>query len=80
MYTSTVTQKGQVTIPIEFRKKLGLKKGSKVEFTQKNGEFLMRRPDFISLRGSLKSTKKYNKKAARKAIGKYLAKKHGLTK
>lgn len=32
MSTSNVTQKGQVTIPAEMRKALGLKAGSKVRF------------------------------------------------
>ncbi len=32
MDTTTVTSKGQVTIPQEVRRKLGIRKGSKVEF------------------------------------------------
>lgn len=32
METTTVTSKGQVTIPLELRKKLGIRQGSKVEF------------------------------------------------
>lgn len=32
MSTSNVTQKGQVTIPVEIRRALGLKTGSKVRF------------------------------------------------
>lgn len=32
MGTSNVTQKGQVTIPVEIRRALGLKTGSKVRF------------------------------------------------
>lgn len=33
MSTSNVTQKGQVTIPADMRKSLGLKAGSKVRFS-----------------------------------------------
>ena len=33
MNTTTVTSKGQVTIPLDVRRKLGIRKGSKVEFT-----------------------------------------------
>jgi len=33
MDITTVTSKGQVTIPREVRRKLGIQKGSKVEFT-----------------------------------------------
>lgn len=77
MYVTTVTQKGQVTIPAEIRKNLELKKGTKVEFKQKNGEVILSKlADFLSLRGSLKSSKRYSKREARKAIGRYLANKH----
>ncbi|MDZ7754557.1 MAG: AbrB/MazE/SpoVT family DNA-binding domain-containing protein [Gammaproteobacteria bacterium] len=33
METTSVTSKGQVTIPQAIRRKLGIRKGSKVEFT-----------------------------------------------
>lgn len=33
MDATTVTSKGQVTIPRDVRRKLGIRKGSKVEFT-----------------------------------------------
>jgi antitoxin PrlF len=33
MQVTTVTSKGQVTIPLEIREKLGVCKGSKIEFT-----------------------------------------------
>ncbi|MDR2670971.1 MAG: AbrB/MazE/SpoVT family DNA-binding domain-containing protein [Oscillospiraceae bacterium] len=36
-----VSVKGQVTIPIEIRKKLGLKDGDKVIFMEKNGDFVL---------------------------------------
>ncbi len=32
MYCSTVTQKGQITIPVHFRNFLDIKEGDKVEF------------------------------------------------
>jgi AbrB family looped-hinge helix DNA binding protein len=34
---STVTRKGQITIPIEIRRRLGIQEGDLVEFTQENG-------------------------------------------
>lgn len=52
---TTMTQKGQITIPIAFRQKLGLVRDSKVKF------------DFVSLRGYFKTNKKYSKAKARKA-------------
>jgi len=33
MQVTTVTSKGQVTIPLEIRQKMGVCKGSKIEFT-----------------------------------------------
>ena len=35
---TTLTRKGQVTVPVEIRRALGLKEGDKVLFTMKNGE------------------------------------------
>jgi len=31
-YTSTVSSKGQVTLPVEIRRRLGLKQGDRVDF------------------------------------------------
>ncbi|MBD3366519.1 AbrB/MazE/SpoVT family DNA-binding domain-containing protein [candidate division WWE3 bacterium] len=42
VYTSTVTTKGQVTVPIEIRKEMGLEKGSKVVFERVNGAYLLK--------------------------------------
>ena len=38
MDSSTVTSKGQVTIPKEFRRALGIRQGSRVAFAAKNGK------------------------------------------
>jgi AbrB family looped-hinge helix DNA binding protein len=40
--TSTVSSKGQVTIPLEVRKKLGLRTGDRVEFVAEKGYFFIR--------------------------------------
>lgn len=37
MSTATVTSKGQVTIPIDVRQKLGIQPGTKVEFVERAG-------------------------------------------
>ena len=42
MDTSTVTSKGQVTIPQEIRRALGIRQGSRVAFSAKNGQVLLR--------------------------------------
>lgn len=43
MLTSSVTSKGQVTIPVTLREKLGLKPGDKVAFVEKAGEVVLQR-------------------------------------
>ena len=72
--TTTVTQKGQVTIPLEFRRKLKLGKGKRIEFEILEANTLVLKPveDFASMRGVFKTKKKYDKKAARKAYAKDL--------
>lgn len=42
MEEATITSKGQVTIPNEIRKSLGLKKGEKIIFIERNGEIVIR--------------------------------------
>ena len=42
MEGSTVTSKGQVTIPMEIRRALGIRQGSKLAFAQKNGKVELR--------------------------------------
>jgi len=77
MHITTVTQKGQVTIPVDIRRHLGLKPGDSVQFYRTNGEFKLKPlPDFFSFRGSLKSKKPLNKRIIRQAIGKHLTQKY----
>ena len=71
-YATTVTTKGQVTIPNYFRQQLQLQTGDKVVF-QKNPyspSQLILKPisNFASLLGTLKTSKKYNRVAARRAF------------
>jgi antitoxin PrlF len=44
--TASVTERGQVTIPAEVRKALGLKKRDKVNFVIDGEQILLRRPRF----------------------------------
>lgn len=81
MYISSVTQKGQATIPFYVRHKLGIKPRGKVIFEEKRGEFIIKPIEDInklidSLYGSVKTNIKWNKKKAYGAVGKMLAKKH----
>ena len=74
MLITTVTQKGQVTIPSFYREMFGIKTGSKVIFEEKEGSLGLRpAPDFFSYRGALAGNKGASKKELNKAIGEYLA-------
>jgi len=68
--TSTMTSKGQVTVPIAIRRKLGLKSGDHVEFVQEKERTIIRRArsqenPFLkyvgALKGPLKSVKDINR-------------------
>lgn len=44
MYKAKLTSKGQITIPVEVRKAMGIKPGGRVAFFEgENGEFVLRR-------------------------------------
>lgn len=56
METSIVTVKGQIVIPAKLRRKLGIKKGTKVAFIEQNGKIILQPLDknyFESLAGIL---------------------------
>lgn len=40
-FRSRLSSKGQVTIPVEIRRKLGLKSSDRVEFRERGGEIIM---------------------------------------
>ncbi len=55
--TATVTSKGQLVIPARLRRRLGIRKGTRVSFVEDNGRLILQpvTAEFIrSLRGSLK--------------------------
>jgi AbrB family looped-hinge helix DNA binding protein len=65
--TVVVNQKGQITIPAFFRNSLNISPDSNLTIMQQDNTLLIRvTDDFFSLRGSVQSTKPYNKKEARK--------------
>ncbi len=69
-FTTTVTQKGQATIPAHIRAKLGIKPNTKVVFELKNNEASIRPvADFFTMKGSVKSGKPFNIQAMEKAVG-----------
>ena len=42
-FQSRLTSKGQVTVPVEIRRKLGLRRGDKVEFRERGAEAVIAR-------------------------------------
>jgi AbrB family looped-hinge helix DNA binding protein len=60
MVTSTVTRKGQVTIPKEIRDTLGLREGDRVFFVRRGEEIVLKvlRGNILELRRSVKATKR----------------------
>lgn len=55
-YRSRMTSKGQVTVPADLRRELGLEPGDQVEFIQENGSIQVRKAESIvmKLAGSVK--------------------------
>ncbi len=48
--TAKVTSKGQITIPIDIRRKLGIKDGDKVIFIEENGRIVLAKSSMEILR------------------------------
>lgn len=71
MLRSSVTTKGQVTIPAELREKLGIKPGDRVGFVEKNGKVeIQRQENRISAAfGIIKAKKGVSLKQMEDAIG-----------
>lgn len=67
-----MTRKGQITIPIGFRKELGLREGDVLEIKKspgKNSELrILSTSNFENLMGVAASPKKYDKKAIEAAV------------
>ena len=50
MELSKVTSKGQITIPIDIRRKLGVKEGDKILFVEEQGRVIMMNSSMDALR------------------------------
>lgn len=61
MATAKITSKGQITLPKEVRRRLGIGPGDEVEFVEENGRYVMlkkvRKSPFAQYRGFLKDLK-----------------------
>lgn len=60
MFTSTITRKGQVTIPKEIRDAIGLTEGDRVFFVRRGDEIVLKvlRGNILELRGSVRPKKR----------------------
>jgi AbrB family looped-hinge helix DNA binding protein len=67
-FTTSVTQKGQATIPAPIRKSLDIKPNTKIVFELKDNNEVTLKPviDFFSLKGSVKTDKPFDLKAMEK--------------
>jgi AbrB family looped-hinge helix DNA binding protein len=52
MELAKITTRGQITIPIEIRRKLGVKDGDKVIFIEENGRIIMENAAMIALKNA----------------------------
>ncbi len=80
-YTNNITSKGQITIPKEFRDKLGLSKLGKANLSMnERGEVVISAPkDLAAVRSLLgKPSFKDQPSGREKLIGSQLAKKYGV--
>ncbi|MGX5681879.1 AbrB/MazE/SpoVT family DNA-binding domain-containing protein [Schumannella luteola] len=72
MPTATVTSKGQVTIPVEVRERLGIEAGTRVEFVPRSDgtwEFVAAGGSVASIRGMFASRGRASVEDMREAIG-----------
>lgn len=74
---STITQKGQVTIPASIRALLGLQPRQRVVIMKEAAGAVIRpESDFFSLYGSIKSKRKLNITAMRRSAKKLLSRRY----
>lgn len=52
MELAKITMRGQITIPIEIRRKLGVKDGDKVIFLEENGHIIMENAAMVALKNA----------------------------
>jgi AbrB family looped-hinge helix DNA binding protein len=76
-YSTSVTQKGQATIPAPIRKKLGIQPNTKIIFEIKEDEVIIKPvPDFFSMKGSIKSDKPFDIDAMDQSVAKAISKEY----
>lgn len=80
MHATSLTSKGQVTIPIEYRDALGLQPGDKINFEQVGNSLVIhrRQNDIKACFGFLKAKKGASLAQIKKAIAKAAVKSAGV--
>lgn len=74
---STVTQKGQVTIPLFIRESLGIDPKTKVVFIkEKDRVYLKPARNFLELAGMIKTRKPFDIQRMTRTAQKYIVKRH----
>ncbi len=78
-FTTSVTQKGQATIPAAIRQLLGIKTNTKIVFELNDNNEVSIKPvkDFFTLKGSVKTNKPFDIQAMEKAVQDAIVIKYG---
>lgn len=78
VYTVTITSQGQISIPIEIRRRFGLDRNKKATVQADDDGTIVIKPvvDLLDLEGSIKTKKKLTSKQIRESFTDYLAKRH----
>jgi len=50
MNLAKISSNGQITVPIEIRRRLSLKEGDKIMFLEKNGEVVLKNSSLLAIR------------------------------
>ena len=50
MNLAKVSSNGQITVPVEIRRKLAIKEGDKIMFFEKNGEIVLKNSSLLAIR------------------------------
>lgn len=78
VYTVTITRQGQISIPAKLRRAYALDGPKKINLKPLNNGQILLEPvgDILTLKGALKTKKKYTKRQIREAFAHYLAHRH----
>lgn len=80
MKTSSLTVKGQVSIPVHLRKLLGLAAGDRIKFAAENGRvYLEKEPDISAIFGIVKARKSATLEQMEEAIEQGWSRRAALT-